>query len=46
MGANSPGSAADGRAQQSGWHSTETAALNLGEQNIRPVMTGDKEAGC
>ena len=27
-GANSPGRAADGRAQQSGWQSTETAAPN------------------
>lgn len=44
--ANSPGSAADGRAQQSGWHSTETAAPKFGEHNICPVMTGDRGAGC
>ena len=45
-GASSPGRAADGRAQQSGWHNTETAAPNWGERNTSPVMTGDKEAGC
>lgn len=46
VGANSPGSAADGRAQQSGWQSTETAAPNFGEHSICPVMTGDRGAGC
>lgn len=42
----SPGSAADGRVQRSDWRSTETAALNFGEQNICPVMTGERQAGC
>lgn len=40
-GTDSPGSAADGRAQQSGWRSTETAAPNYWEQNRCPVITGD-----
>lgn len=43
-GAVSPGSAADGGVQLSGWHNTETAALNVGEQSIYPAMTGDREA--
>lgn len=38
---NSPGSAADGRVQRIGWHSTGIAALNMAGQNIHPVKTGD-----
>lgn len=42
----SPVGVADGKALRSGWRSTVTAALNFGEQNICPVMTGDRKAGC